>query len=1728
MKRIISYFLTFAVLISNLVFAPGVLAVANANDEAYYESVLTANDTYFINPAWDTKNLAEGTDITIWFRGKNRTLKFDKSKHFASYADLYTAVYENDTVVNLNNYATFIPTFIFAPGTYSEYIHIPSQATILGAQAGISPNEALTDEQKTLDYVEHNKGWAKNPDRLGTQNETIFTGYVHFTTRDYSASANASYSYNFQNYAYKYAYLLEKAYADDSNFVYNSKIDGVVIGSSGRSGPISVSNMDSGKSMTWQVDKPLTSIKYKAMNLDIVNTISESTDLLAMSWDSSYSDVRFNVENLRSEQIHASNSYELFRGYFGGLKIKNSYIANAPGKLTRTFGEYIVQRVLKQTVEITGNIFYNNDTAVGGTDGKGELLCFDSRSASPVTASITKNVFYNAHNNSAGLLRYQNQNANGSLTVDFSDNIIHHDRSGQNTLITIGSAVKGKTSVLTFNRNKITGVITKIVADTNTITGPYNFNFNENFLGATKTSEGVMPTFNVNGTSQDASFSWTSPTYYTDYAMTNLVDVNNVGLTFDKYSSIVAKKELPAVPHTFEAWVRIPESVTTAAGAIVSNNTTQGAGFSYFDFAIERLGIPRVRWFDSMGVQYETEFTNVNVNTGEWTHVAIVFDETSGIAKCYINGEYADVRYYYPNIDPQIIHAPLAIGSNHVRDTSNHFFKGRLKGVDLYSDVRTADEIKSDYENGVNLLDDGLIASYDLSVKSETGLYLDASTNAAHAIDGKFWYTEDEMDDLRSLVFDKDFKRAYNIAVIGDTQMTTREDSANGTTALDTLYKYIVDNVDDFNTQYVIGVGDITDNNTEAHWGVAKKAITQMDGKIGYSLVRGNHDVENGYIVESTSMFNKYFANHTPYTSQFTGQNGGVMVDGSVHNTWTTFKMGTVDYLVLNIDWYMSDAAVEWAKGVVESHPDHKIIVATHSYISNDGTHINDNFKFGASGYRGITPDEPNNDGDDLWQKFISQYENIQMVLCGHIMSERIVVEQRKGVHGNTVTEILVNQQGIDAINNPQAGVGFVTNFYFNEDQTKLEIETYATGLSQYYRPDNQLTIDLTAEGEVHTCVIAANKPMGEGTQENPYLVSDANNLLWIADNTVAGSTASLDGVYFKQTNDIDLKGQTIRPIGVYFNSDTDMQAFGGMYDGNGFAIKNGTVTASKANQLDNRSFGYGLFGVIYGAEIKNVVLDNMTVMGRGVSGVLVGRACAKLDGSSSLGFNKVTACVVKDNCKLPVQPPAWRTPNPTFDTDSHTGVTGSFVGMAYATEISDCVSYLTMNLPAVFSTSGGIAGSIGYDSAVDNCIFAGTINVVDNASKCNTSLGGIVGYISPTASQLTKVVAITNCVNKGNINYTADTALPNTTELWVGGILGSHTAQSDFDSQADYKHLMENCYNLGEIDVADAENVWVGGLVGKGSVDEGSTQITLWVKDSASVEVDACGGVGTNEYRYDNTANASGEYGVSAVGDTVTTKTAQQMDADVREIEERINKLLYKAALNLDTGKKYDTLAEALASAEDGDTVTLLDDINETTVSVLPGVTLDLGGHKLTARFVTGFEDSNIIDSNMTEFSGIYVAKKYLEISENNAQLPIYDAVNGCYVFTEVDLSYTYYEDSKYYFGPETADFGTVEGERVNALLRQNSEDTGVEIIVHLDWETDDYFSTQDFTYKSNYVDEYFTMANSDGHYENVYFYARFIGDVLKQADTITVTTIVESDRGAQFKSESTEFSMK
>ena len=296
---------------------------------------------------------------------------------------------------------------------------------------------------------------------------------------------------------------------------------------------------------------------------------------------------------------------------------------------------------------------------------------------------------------------------------------------------------------------------------------------------------------------------------------------------------------------------------------------------------------------------------------------------------------------------------------------------------------------------------------------------------------------------------------AYSFAVVGDTQIVTEYDVNNNAECLSGIYDWILSNKDSKKIEYVFGLGDITDNNNEAEWSLAKEQISKLNGQIPYSIVRGNHDlVGAGTPKDKTADYFTQYLGTNEYKNQF--EEGGFYSEENIWNSWRTFTVGDVDYLMLSLDWGASDAVLSWAGNVISEYSTYNVIVSTHGYAYSDGTTV-------GTGEGGMSTAD--NNGEAMWEKFVSKYENIVLVLSGHVPSEDIVVSQDEGVNGNIVTSMLVDPQDVDAAevaagNTP---LGAIAMLYFSEDGKHVQVEYYATAREAYYKENNQFSFEVAS-----------------------------------------------------------------------------------------------------------------------------------------------------------------------------------------------------------------------------------------------------------------------------------------------------------------------------------------------------------------------------------------------------------------------------------------------------------------------------------------------------------------------------------------------------------------------------------------------------------------------------------------------------------------------------------------
>ena len=127
----------------------------------------------------------------------------------------------------------------------------------------------------------------------------------------------------------------------------------------------------------------------------------------------------------------------------------------------------------------------------------------------------------------------------------------------------------------------------------------------------------------------------------------------------------------------------------------------------------------------------------------------------------------------------------------------------------------------------------------------------------------------------------------------------------------------------------------------------------------------------------------------------------------------------------------------------------------------------------------------------------------------------------------------------------------------------------------------------------------------GDGTKDNPYLISNDMELALLAHRVNSGSSEQmLSGTYFKLADDINLSRGLWTPIGTWNVNSKDAKTrrfFAGKFDGDGHVISNMQIEWTNEN---NNEASWGLFSRLYGksstesgyATVTNLVIENACV----------------------------------------------------------------------------------------------------------------------------------------------------------------------------------------------------------------------------------------------------------------------------------------------------------------------------------------------------------------------------------------------------------------------------------------------------------------------------------------------------------------------------------------------------
>ena len=318
----------------------------------------------------------------------------------------------------------------------------------------------------------------------------------------------------------------------------------------------------------------------------------------------------------------------------------------------------------------------------------------------------------------------------------------------------------------------------------------------------------------------------------------------------------------------------------------------------------------------------------------------------------------------------------------------------------------------------------------------------------------------------------------------------------------------------------------------------------------------------------------------------------------------------------------------------------------------------------------------------------------------------------------------------------------------------------------------------------------------GDGSVENPYQIATEQDLKNLA-FYVNDSSMNFKDKYFKQTADIVLS-DAWKPIGVFGSNPNGLgnRPFSGKYDG-------ALHTISNLNITDTASYS-GLFGLVRGATISNLVIAGAKMNVGSYAGALAGMADSTVIESCGAQDVEITgrdrvAGIVGEGSHV-----SMKTVLVSGSITGENSVAG-VIGRLQDGALDDVVNKASVKGK---STVGGIAGSFATSSKSDGTIAEGEgfVQKAFNYSSVTgtTGVGGLFATLSNTKLEKSG--------NHGDV--TADASSEERAMGSVGGAVAVLSTKSS----------MDQVYNLGK--VTSQKLPTAGGVIGNAKTNVVATNL--------------------------------------------------------------------------------------------------------------------------------------------------------------------------------------------------------------------------------------------------------------------------------------------------------------
>lgn len=292
----------------------------------------------------------------------------------------------------------------------------------------------------------------------------------------------------------------------------------------------------------------------------------------------------------------------------------------------------------------------------------------------------------------------------------------------------------------------------------------------------------------------------------------------------------------------------------------------------------------------------------------------------------------------------------------------------------------------------------------------------------------------------------------YSLIVLPDTQYYYNDQGDRNYLKWIAQGRWILDHAEDQRIQYVLHLGDVTDegDHSEIHrsqWEGAHSMGRMITSVCPLAVTTGNHDVmdngRDGWFSEAFA-----FGPGTEYATQ--ASLAGVFEPDRYENSYHLFSAEGRDWMVLCLEWGPRNAVIAWANEVLRAYPERTVVVVVHAYLFRDSSRY-DWRLLGAEDAEGKQSGNPKgygglqgnvggvHDGQDLWENLVLPNDNVKWVVCGHVSrsghGRRTVIRP----NGTVVHEHLVNFQHWTGDGN-----GYMRRYAIAADNRTVAVQSFS------------------------------------------------------------------------------------------------------------------------------------------------------------------------------------------------------------------------------------------------------------------------------------------------------------------------------------------------------------------------------------------------------------------------------------------------------------------------------------------------------------------------------------------------------------------------------------------------------------------------------------------------------------------------------------------------------------